>query len=69
MGDMRGALHLTDEEVVSTGFVPCKASSFFESARIALNGNFVNLAMWYDSEWGYSTRLAGPAICINSIVG
>merc|ERR1712097_224384 len=54
-GDMAGILDWTDEEVVSTDFVTCKASSVFDvNAGIALNDNFVKLVTWYDTEWGYS---------------
>merc|ERR1712012_431768 len=57
-GPMAGILDWTDEEVVSTDFVTCKASSIFDiCAGIALNDNFVKLVTWYDNEWGYSNRL------------
>merc|ERR1712054_347257 len=62
-GDMAGVLDWTDEEVVSTDFVSCKASSVFDvNAGIALNDNFVKLVTWYDNEWGYSNRLVDLAI-------
>merc|ERR1711998_781319 len=57
-GDMKGVLDWTDEEVVSTDFTKCKASSIFDvGAGIALNDTFVKLVSWYDNEWGYSNRL------------
>merc|ERR1712078_669956 len=56
-----------DEEVVSTDFVSCKASSIFDiKAGIALNDNFVKLVSWYDNEWGYSNRLVDLAIYMSS---
>merc|ERR1712019_123300 len=62
-GDMKGVLDWTDEEVVSTDFVTCKASSIFDiGAGIALNNNFVKLVSWYDNEWGYSNRLVDLAL-------
>merc|ERR1712125_144894 len=62
-GDMKGVFDWTDEEVVSTDFVSCKASSIFDvCAGIALNDNFVKLVSWYDNEWGYSNRLADLAV-------
>merc|ERR1712146_400462 len=46
-GGMKGVLDWTDEEVVSTDFVSCKASSIVDvSAGIALNDNFVKLVSW-----------------------
>jgi len=69
-GDMKGVLDWTDEEVVSTDFVSCKASSVFDvGAGIALNDNFVKLVSWYDNEWGYSNRLVDLAIYMKSIDG
>merc|ERR1711874_301071 len=62
-GDMAGVLDWTDEEVVSTDFVTCPASSIFDvGAGIALNDNFVKLVSWYDNEWGYSNRMVDLAI-------
>merc|ERR1712066_654412 len=69
-GPMAGVLEWTDEEVVSTDFVTCKASSIFDvGAGIALNDNFVKLVTWYDNEWGYSNRLVDLAIYMKSIDG
>merc|ERR1712194_476784 len=66
-GDMAGVLDWTEDEVVSTDFVSCKASSVFDvGAGIALNDNFVKLVSWYDNEWGYSNRLVDLAIYMNS---
>jgi len=69
-GDMKGVLDWTDEEVVSTDFVTCKASSIFDiNAGIALNDNFVKLVSWYDNEWGYSNRMVDLAIYMKKIDG
>jgi glyceraldehyde 3-phosphate dehydrogenase len=62
-GDMKGVLDWSDEEIVSTDFVTCPASSIFDiGACIALNDTFVKLVSWYDNEWGYSNRLVDLAI-------
>merc|ERR1711988_1077213 len=69
-GEMAGILDWTDEEVVSTDYVTCKASSVFDvNAGIALNDNFVKLVTWYDNEWGYSNRLVDLAIHMASVDG
>merc|ERR1712188_322002 len=66
-GDMKGVLDWTDEEVVSTDFTTCKASSIFDvGAGIALNDHFVKLVSWYDNEWGYSNRLVDLAVFMNT---
>merc|ERR1712010_41422 len=62
-GPMKGVLEYTEEEVVSTDFVTCPASSIVDiGAGIALNDNFVKLVSWYDNEWGYSNRMVDLAI-------
>merc|ERR1711870_231223 len=69
-GDMKGVLDWTEEEVVSTDFQTCKASSIFDvGAGIALNDTFVKLVSWYDNEWGYSNRLVELAVYMKSIDG
>jgi len=66
-GPMKGVLDWTDEEVVSTDFVTCPASSIVDiGAGIALNDNFIKMVSWYDNEWGYSNRLVDLAIYMNS---
>merc|ERR1711967_42229 len=62
-GPMKGVLDWTDEEVVSSDFYSCKASSIFDiKAGIALSDNFVKLVSWYDNEWGSSNRLVDLAV-------
>jgi len=69
-GPMAGVLDWTDEEVVSTDFVTCKASSIFDvQAGIALNDTFVKLVSWYDNEWGYSNRLVDLAVHMKKVDG
>jgi len=66
-GDMAGVLDWTEDEVVSTDFITCKASSVFDvGAGIALNDNFVKLVSWYDNEWGYSNRLVDLAVYMSA---
>ena len=55
---MKGILEYTDDEVVSSDFIHCKASSIFDAgSSIELNKNFFKLISWYDNEWGYSNRV------------
>jgi glyceraldehyde 3-phosphate dehydrogenase len=66
-GDMKGVLDWTDEEVVSTDFTSCNASSIFDvKAGIALTDTFVKLVSWYDNEWGYSNRMVDLALYMAS---
>jgi glyceraldehyde 3-phosphate dehydrogenase len=56
---LKGILDYTNDEVVSTDFMHCQASSIFdEGSGIELNKRFFKLVSWYDNEWGYSCRVA-----------
>src|SRR5438876_5121224 len=56
---LKGILDYTEDEVVSTDFIHCQASSVFDKgAGIQLNNRFFKLVSWYDNEWGYSNRVA-----------
>src|SRR5947207_8340628 len=56
---LKGLLDYTEDEVVSTDFIHCQASSIFDKgAGIQLNNRFFKLVSWYDNEWGYSHRVA-----------
>jgi glyceraldehyde 3-phosphate dehydrogenase len=54
---LQGVLEYTTDEVVSSDFIHCKASSIFDAGSgIGLNKRFFKLVSWYDNEWGYSNR-------------
>ncbi len=54
---LKGILEYTNDEVVSSDFIHCKASSIFDAGSgIELNKRFFKLISWYDNEWGYSNR-------------
>ncbi|HEX3717494.1 MAG TPA: type I glyceraldehyde-3-phosphate dehydrogenase [Verrucomicrobiae bacterium] len=56
---LKGILDYTEDEVVSTDFIHCSASSIFDKGSgIELNKRFFKLVSWYDNEWGYSCRVA-----------
>src|SRR6059036_3000758 len=56
---LKGLLDYTEDEVVSTDFIHCAASSIFDQGSgIELNNRFFKLVSWYDNEWGYSHRVA-----------
>ncbi|HEX4122895.1 MAG TPA: type I glyceraldehyde-3-phosphate dehydrogenase [Verrucomicrobiae bacterium] len=56
---LKGILDYTEDEVVSTDFIHCSASSIFDKGSgIELNKRFFKLISWYDNEWGYSCRVA-----------
>ncbi len=56
-GPLKGILEYTEDEVVSSDFIHCQASSIFDAGSgIGLNNRFFKLVSWYDNEWGYSCR-------------
>jgi glyceraldehyde 3-phosphate dehydrogenase len=56
---LKGILEYTEDEVVSSDFIHCKASSIFDKGSgIELNKRFFKLVSWYDNEWGYSCRVS-----------
>ena len=55
---LKGILEYTTDEVVSSDFIHCKASSIFDAGSgVELNSKFFKLISWYDNEWGYSNRV------------
>lgn len=55
---LKNYLEVTEDEVVSTDFIHCAASSIFDAGSgIELNNRFFKLVSWYDNEWGYSHRV------------
>jgi glyceraldehyde 3-phosphate dehydrogenase len=56
-GPLKGILEYTEDEVVSSDFIHCAASSIFDAGSgLGLSGRFFKLVSWYDNEWGYSNR-------------
>ena len=54
---LNGILEYTEDEVVSSDFIHCPASSIYDAGSgIGLSDNFFKLISWYDNEWGYSNR-------------
>jgi glyceraldehyde 3-phosphate dehydrogenase len=56
---LKGILDYTEDEVVSSDFIHCQASSIYDQGSgIELNKRFFKLVAWYDNEWGYSCRVS-----------
>jgi len=56
---LKGIFEFTEDEVVSSDFIHCSASSIFDQGSgIELNKRFFKLVSWYDNEWGYSCRVS-----------
>jgi glyceraldehyde 3-phosphate dehydrogenase len=57
-GEMSKYVAYTDEELVSSDFKKNPYSSIIDAKLNNANGDLVQIAAWYDNEWGYSCRLA-----------
>ncbi|MFN8218608.1 MAG: type I glyceraldehyde-3-phosphate dehydrogenase [Fimbriimonadales bacterium] len=57
-GPMKGILHYSDEELVSSDLIGNEYSSIFSAVDTVGMGNFVKVVAWYDNEWGYACRIA-----------
>jgi glyceraldehyde 3-phosphate dehydrogenase len=57
-GELKDLVSYTDEELVSSDFKKSPFSSIIDSKLNNANGDLIQLAAWYDNEWGYSCRLA-----------
>jgi len=67
-GPLKGILEYTADEVVSSDFIHCKASSIFDAGSgIGLNSTFFKLVSWYDNEWGYSNRVVDLLKKVNAL--
>jgi glyceraldehyde-3-phosphate dehydrogenase (NAD(P)) len=57
-GSMKGIIHYSDIELVSSDYRGHPASSIVDAAlTMVMGGNMVKVVAWYDNEWGYSQRV------------
>ncbi len=56
-GDLKDLVGYTDEELVSMDFKKSSYSSIIDAKLNNANGDLIQIAAWYDNEWGYSCRL------------
>ena len=57
-GELQKYVQYTEEELVSADFKRNPHSSIIDAKLNNANGDLVQIAAWYDNEWGYSCRLA-----------
>ena len=57
-GGLKDIVGYSEEELVSCDFKRSSYSSIIDSKLNNANGDMIQLAAWYDNEWGYSCRLA-----------
>jgi glyceraldehyde 3-phosphate dehydrogenase len=67
-GEMSKYVAYTDEELVSSDFKKNPNSSIIDSRLTNANGDLIQIAAWYDNEWGYSCRLAELTALVGSTI-
>ncbi len=60
-GPLAKYVQYTEEELVSSDFKKNQYSSIVDGKLTNANGDLIQIAAWYDNEWGYSCRLADLA--------
>ena len=60
-GPLQGIMAFTGEELVSSDFKKSPYSSIVDGGLTNALGDLIQIAAWYDNEWGYSCRLADLA--------
>jgi len=64
---LQGFLAVTDEPLVSTDFIGNPSSGIVDLlSTTVVDGTLVQVAAWYDNEWGYSVRVVDLATMIAS---
>ena len=57
-GRLKEYVDYTEEELVSSDFKRNQNSSIIDGKLTNAHGDLIQIAAWYDNEWGYSCRLA-----------
>jgi glyceraldehyde 3-phosphate dehydrogenase len=67
-GQLSKYVAYTDDELVSSDFKKNPYSSIVDSKLTNANGDLVQIAAWYDNEWGYSCRLAELTAMVSAAI-
>ena len=60
---LKGILGYNEEELVSCDFNHSSYSSVFDATQTqAIDGKLVRVLSWYDTEWGFSSRMCDTAL-------
>jgi glyceraldehyde 3-phosphate dehydrogenase len=65
-GPLSKYVQYTEEELVSSDYKRNPNSSIIDGKLTNANGDLIQIAAWYDNEWGYSCRLADLAAMIGA---
>jgi glyceraldehyde 3-phosphate dehydrogenase len=62
--NLKDYVRFCEDELVSSDFKRSPYSSIVDSGLTGANGDLIQIAAWYDNEWGYSCRLAELAVMV-----
>ena len=65
-GELSEYVKYSDEPLVSSDYKHSPYSSIIDSLLTNVNGDLIQIAAWYDNEWGYSCRLADATAMVLS---
>src|SRR3954453_14930444 len=66
---LKGILGYTEAPNVSIDFNHDPHSSIFHMDQTkVMDGTFVRVMSWYDNEWGFSNRMADPAVAMGKLI-
>jgi glyceraldehyde 3-phosphate dehydrogenase len=68
-GPLKGYLHYTADQIVSSDIVGTPYSCTFDSTLTMTFGDQVKVIGWYDNEWGYSNRLVDLSALVGGQLG
>src|ERR1700722_3141491 len=67
-GELSRYVAYTEEELVSSDYRKNPNSSIIDGKLTNANGDLLQIAAWYDNEWGYSCRLAELTALVGSTI-
>jgi len=54
---MKGIIEYSEEDLVSSDIINNPSSGIFDSKLTQVNGDLINVFIWYDNEMGYAQRM------------
>ena len=65
--EMKGIIEYSDEDLVSTDIIGNSSSAIVDSLMTYSQGSIVKVLVWYDNEYGYSSRVVDLIGIINRL--
>lgn len=50
-------ISLNEDALISSDFIKTNSSCFFDCRFLNIKNNFIKFILWYDNEWGYSSKV------------